>query len=184
MFEAQTQIRVRYAETDQMGYVYYGNYATYFEVGRVETLRQMGLSYKELEDQGLYVTSVLNRFGVKAFKNIQAEQRKRDKDNIVLGSRKKSIEESLAELSVSSSSSDEGSSISSSADSLPSAVVSFKHVRKATTEKKIDFLLERPVVRTTSEKKEETTMKMGLPRDCSKYLFRFCFVKLQFTLIE
>jgi len=53
MFEASTQVRVRYAETDQMGYVYYGNYATYFEVARVETLRQMGLSYKELEDQGV-----------------------------------------------------------------------------------------------------------------------------------
>lgn len=60
MFEAQTQIRVRYAETDQMGYVYYGNYATYFEVARVETLRQMGLSYKELEDQGVMMPVLEN----------------------------------------------------------------------------------------------------------------------------
>lgn len=52
MFVSETQIRVRYAETDQMGYVYYGNYATYFEVARVEALRQMGLSYKMFEDMG------------------------------------------------------------------------------------------------------------------------------------
>jgi len=60
MFEAQTQIRVRYAETDQMGYVYYGNYATYFEVARVETLRAMGLSYKELEDTGVMMPVLEN----------------------------------------------------------------------------------------------------------------------------
>ena len=53
MFTAETQVRVRYAETDQMGYVYYGNYATYFEVARVETLRDLGFSYKKLEDQGI-----------------------------------------------------------------------------------------------------------------------------------
>ena len=53
MFTAETQVRVRYAETDQMGYVYYGNYATYYEVARVETLRNLGFSYKELEDQGI-----------------------------------------------------------------------------------------------------------------------------------
>ena len=53
MFTNDTQIRVRYAETDQMGYVYYGNYATYFEVARVESLRKLGLSYKELEGTGI-----------------------------------------------------------------------------------------------------------------------------------
>ena len=47
MFTNEVQIRVRYAETDQMGYVYYGNYATYFEVARVESLRKLGLSYRE-----------------------------------------------------------------------------------------------------------------------------------------
>jgi acyl-CoA thioester hydrolase len=52
MFISECQIRVRYAETDQMGYVYYGNYAQYFEVARVEALRQMGLSYKMFEDGG------------------------------------------------------------------------------------------------------------------------------------
>ena len=60
MFEASTQIRVRYAETDQMGYVYYGNYATYFEVARVEALRQIGLTYKELEDQGVMMPVIEN----------------------------------------------------------------------------------------------------------------------------
>jgi acyl-CoA thioester hydrolase len=53
MFVAETQIRVRYAETDQMGYVYYGNYAMYFEVARVEAMRSSGYSYKEMEDEGV-----------------------------------------------------------------------------------------------------------------------------------
>ena len=43
--------RVRYAETDKMGYLYYGHYAKYYEIGRVETLRNLGLSYKEMEDK-------------------------------------------------------------------------------------------------------------------------------------
>ena len=45
----ETTVRVRYAETDQMGFVYYGNFFTWFEVGRVELFRQMGFSYKEME---------------------------------------------------------------------------------------------------------------------------------------
>ena len=53
MFSNDTNIRVRYAETDQMGYVYYGHYATYYEIGRVETFRKLGLSYKKLEDSGV-----------------------------------------------------------------------------------------------------------------------------------
>jgi len=44
-----TVLRVRYAETDQMGYVYYGNYYTYFEVGRVEFMRARGVAYKQME---------------------------------------------------------------------------------------------------------------------------------------
>lgn len=47
--EAETTIRVRYAETDQMGVVYYGNYFTWFEVGRVELCRQLGFEYKRME---------------------------------------------------------------------------------------------------------------------------------------
>ena len=50
MYTHETQIRVRYGETDQMGYLYYGNYAQYYEVGRVETIRSLGLTYKELEE--------------------------------------------------------------------------------------------------------------------------------------
>lgn len=52
MLEQETKIRVRYAETDQMGYVYYGNYATYFEVGRVEAMRKLGVSYRDMEENG------------------------------------------------------------------------------------------------------------------------------------
>ena len=47
------KIRVRYAETDRMGYCYYGNFATYFEVARVEALRSLGISYRRLEDDGM-----------------------------------------------------------------------------------------------------------------------------------
>jgi acyl-CoA thioester hydrolase len=53
MYISETTVRVRYAETDRMGYVYYGNYAQYFEVGRVEALRQLETSYKEMEDSGV-----------------------------------------------------------------------------------------------------------------------------------
>lgn len=53
MYTSETKIRVRYAETDRMGFVYYGNFAQYFEVGRVEALRQLGLSYKDIEDSGV-----------------------------------------------------------------------------------------------------------------------------------
>ena len=48
---ADTTIRVRYAETDQMGVVYYGNYFTWFEVGRVELCRQLGFEYKKMETE-------------------------------------------------------------------------------------------------------------------------------------
>ena len=53
MFVHEEKIRVRYAETDQMGYVYYGNYAAYYEVARTEMLRKTGFSYKELEEMGV-----------------------------------------------------------------------------------------------------------------------------------
>jgi acyl-CoA thioester hydrolase len=49
MFIHETQVRVRYGETDQMGYLYYGKYAEYYEVGRAEAIRSLGLSYKEME---------------------------------------------------------------------------------------------------------------------------------------
>ena len=60
MFTAETKIRVRYAETDQMGIVYYGNYATYYEVARVECLRALGLPYKEIEDEGFIMPVLEN----------------------------------------------------------------------------------------------------------------------------
>ena len=53
MYQTDVQIRVRYAETDQMGYVYYGNYAAYFEVARTEAFRQLGIHYKEMEADGV-----------------------------------------------------------------------------------------------------------------------------------
>lgn len=53
MFFTENSIRVRYAETDQMAVVYHGNYAQYFEVSRVEALRSMGLSYKQMEMEGV-----------------------------------------------------------------------------------------------------------------------------------
>jgi acyl-CoA thioester hydrolase len=53
MFEHATKIRVRYGETDQMGYMYYGNYAEFYEVGRVEMLRSLGLTYKGMEESGI-----------------------------------------------------------------------------------------------------------------------------------
>lgn len=53
MFTFETKIRVRYAETDQMGFVYYGNYASYYEVARVEAFRYLGCDYKSLEQEGI-----------------------------------------------------------------------------------------------------------------------------------
>lgn len=53
MYEHETKIRVRYSETDRMGYVYYGDYAQYYEVGRVELFRSLGFSYKGLEESGI-----------------------------------------------------------------------------------------------------------------------------------
>jgi len=53
MIKAETTVRVRYGETDQMGFVYYGVYAQYYEVGRVEAIRSLGFSYKEMEERGV-----------------------------------------------------------------------------------------------------------------------------------
>jgi len=58
MYSSETRIRVRYAETDQMNVVYYGNYAQYFEVGRVEAIRDLGLSYKDMEASGVIMPVV------------------------------------------------------------------------------------------------------------------------------
>ena len=53
MKKFSTNIRVRYGETDQMGVVYHGNYASYFEIARTEWLRNLGITYKELENKGI-----------------------------------------------------------------------------------------------------------------------------------
>jgi acyl-CoA thioester hydrolase len=64
MFENKTTTRVRYNETDQMSYVHHGNYASFFEMGRLEWLRNRGISYKEMEENGvmLPVYSLSTRF--------------------------------------------------------------------------------------------------------------------------
>lgn len=58
MYEHTTTLRIRYAETDQMNIVYYGNYAQYFEVGRAESIRDLGLTYKYMEEQGVHMPVV------------------------------------------------------------------------------------------------------------------------------
>src|SRR5215510_9857108 len=60
MYASETAIRVRYGETDQMGYVYYGFYAMYYEVARVESLRKLGLTYKEIEAMGIIMPVLEN----------------------------------------------------------------------------------------------------------------------------
>ena len=64
-----TELRVRYGETDQMGVVYHGNYAQYFEIARIEWLEQLGFSYKKMEDNGvmLPVISLNTQFKNSAF---------------------------------------------------------------------------------------------------------------------
>lgn len=62
MFISETSIRVRYAETDKMGYVYYGNYATYYEVARTEAIRALGLPYKSLEEEEGVMMPVLENY--------------------------------------------------------------------------------------------------------------------------
>lgn len=66
MYISETTLRVRYAETDRMGYVYYGNYSQYYEVGRVEALRNLGFSYKKMEDSGIMLPVL--EFSIKYFK--------------------------------------------------------------------------------------------------------------------
>jgi acyl-CoA thioester hydrolase len=49
----EIDLRIRYGETDQMGIVYHGNYAQYFEIGRTEWLRNLGITYKQMEEEGI-----------------------------------------------------------------------------------------------------------------------------------
>ncbi len=58
MYSFDTKIRIRYGETDQMGYVYYGRYAEFYEIGRTELIRSVGMTYRDLEDQGIMLPVV------------------------------------------------------------------------------------------------------------------------------
>lgn len=58
MIKSESKLRVRYGETDQMGYVYYGVYAQYYEVARVDAMRQLGFSYKDVEANGILMPVV------------------------------------------------------------------------------------------------------------------------------
>ena len=58
MIVKSIEFRVRYAETDQMGYVHHGNYAQYFEMGRIEWLRTLGISYKKMEQKNIILPVV------------------------------------------------------------------------------------------------------------------------------
>ena len=58
MFTFETQLRVRYAETDQMGFAYYGNYPQYYEVGRADAMRRLGMTYREMEEKGVVMPIV------------------------------------------------------------------------------------------------------------------------------
>jgi acyl-CoA thioester hydrolase len=53
MYSTETPIRIHYALTDQMGMVYYGNYAQFYEIGRTEAIRQLGYTYKDIEAMGI-----------------------------------------------------------------------------------------------------------------------------------
>ena len=70
MFSSKILLRVRYGETDRMGYVYYGNYAEYFEVARVEALRELNINYKELEESGIMLP--VYTFSIKYFRAAKA----------------------------------------------------------------------------------------------------------------
>lgn len=54
-YSHRIQTRVRYSETDQMGFCYYGNFLQYYEMGRVECLRSLGINYKNLENEGFFL---------------------------------------------------------------------------------------------------------------------------------
>lgn len=58
MLATETMLRVRYAETDQMGFAYYGNYAKYYEVGRADAMRTLGMTYREMEEKGVVMPIV------------------------------------------------------------------------------------------------------------------------------
>ena len=60
MYSHQYKIRIRYSDTDQMGIVYYGNYASFYEIGRVEALRAINFPYKSMEERGIMLPVIEN----------------------------------------------------------------------------------------------------------------------------
>ena len=85
---AETTLRVRYAETDQMGVVYHSNYFVWFEVGRVELLRQLGFTYGEMESEDGCVIAVVDA-------RCRYKSPARYDDEIVIRTHLKNIRESL-----------------------------------------------------------------------------------------
>jgi acyl-CoA thioester hydrolase len=88
----ETTIRVRYAETDQMGVVYHSNHLIWFEVGRIELMRQMGFSYRDMErEDGLFiaVAEVKCRYRAPAYYD----------EEVVVRTRLKNIRESVVVFS-------------------------------------------------------------------------------------
>lgn len=73
MIHTTHSLRVRYAETDPMKYVYYGNYATYFELGRVELFRSIGISYDEIEKSGIWLP--VSEYNIKYLKPALYDQK-------------------------------------------------------------------------------------------------------------
>lgn len=59
MIVSETKIRIRYNETDQMGYVHHGNYAAFYEIGRTELIREIGFSYRHSEESGVMMPVIL-----------------------------------------------------------------------------------------------------------------------------
>ena len=66
MYSSETKVRVRYSETDQMGFVYYGVFAQYFEIGRVELLRSLGISYKNWKKKVTFYQLLILKFIIKS----------------------------------------------------------------------------------------------------------------------
>ncbi len=84
----ETRLRVRYAETDQMGVVYHANYFVWFEVGRVELLRQLGFSYRDMEQNDQCFIAVVDA-------RCRYKAPARYDDEIVVRTRLKNVRESL-----------------------------------------------------------------------------------------
>ncbi|AQX03118.1 acyl-CoA thioesterase [Elizabethkingia anophelis] len=80
MISTTCRLRVRYAETDPMKYVYYGNYATYFEVARVELFRGIGMSYDEIEKRGIWLP--VSEYNIKYLKPALYDQELRIEVNV------------------------------------------------------------------------------------------------------